>query len=186
MCTSQAAYELHSLLKHHTAANINLRGMGNKLSAEEPQHIKALKSKPNVLKVPTFHYYTAGWREAEFDDDAEELSFAACREPPGDDDDEEKKGTTDGGSGGNASMDDVEDFQPRRGRLKERPSACEERPRHERKHIPNEERRVQAEHEGASDRYDRSRPKELTAQQQDVLRREDASVRDAVAEIAGV
>ena len=117
--------------------------MGNKLSAEEPQHVKTLKSKPNVLEEPGLQYYTAGWREGEFDDDAEEFSFATCKETPGYDDDDEQETKTDHGAGWHASKDDFANLRIRRGRLEARSPSHQDCTRKERKCSPSEARCIQ-------------------------------------------
>lgn len=42
---------------------------------QEPRE-KPLKDKPTPLKEPAFEGYVAGWRQHDFDDDAQEFSFA--------------------------------------------------------------------------------------------------------------
>ena len=161
--------------------------MGNKLSGEEPQHIKALKSKPNVLKEPALQYYTAGWRDGEFDDDAEEFSFATCTKPSGPDGDDDKEGPTDHRDDRHASKDDFKDFQIRRGGLEERSAPRQDDAWKARKSSPSEDRRVPAEEgQKTSDRYNGCRPKEVAAQQEVFMSQQDTSARNAVSETAGV
>ncbi|KAK4611776.1 hypothetical protein CLAFUW4_13086 [Fulvia fulva] len=158
--------------------------MGNKLSTEEPQHVKALKLKPNVLKEPAFQHYTAGWREAEFDDDAEEFFF---KQPPDYDSGNEKEGTTNYRYDGHAREDDAQDLQIQPGRLEDRSSPHQDRARKERRPFPSEGRCTPMKaSETASDRCNRCRPTADAGQQEDILRQEDTSARKASCETAGV
>ncbi|EME40064.1 hypothetical protein DOTSEDRAFT_27984 [Dothistroma septosporum NZE10] len=165
--------------------------MGNKLSTEEPQHVKTLKSKPNVRKEPAFQYHSAGWREGEFDDDAEEFSLATCKEPPGydNDDEHEHETITNHRPDRHVSEDGFPSLELQRSHLEVPSSSRQDRAGKERKRPPIEDRCSQAQDDGDAFEACEARRHNVGAvaiQKENVWRQEEIAAHNASSETAGV